>query len=714
MAVRQCPVCERTTDAALCPEHRVPTVDPTILSSTPRRPELGEVVAGRYLLDGTLGVGGMAVVHRARDRVTGRTVALKLMQPPQRLELRHVKRFWREARALAEVAHPHVIGLLEFGIDEGSRLPYLAMEYVDGENLGDRLLRALVDERTACALLAPVARALAAAHAQGFLHRDLKPDNVMIARDGRVVVLDFGVAKALRGFDERITAPGAAVGTPQYMSPEQARGQAVDERSDLYSLGCILHAAVAGRPPFDDDDPRVVLDQQIGAPAPPLPRALVDGRPPSVTLLRLAAALLAKEPAGRPDGAEAVAEVLELLARGEGAAASARLSQATSSVAARASARARIAAAPTGHAESLDALVRPPPARAVPAPADTAVAPRELERPLDEPSLVRTAPTAWAMDAMAATRAGVVMVTPGDHERTPIDVRSPTAGMEALDRTRPDLAQTPVDAVPAMPVTSGDLMRIALEEQARARALAATGPMRVAPTAPVPLAAAAPRAVEMAFTPLSPVQLPAVVSSPSAPSVQVRHERAGPSVVALVALVLAALGVGAGGMWWWVQGSSAGVVGVEAMTGAAAPPAVPTPTPTPTPTVAVSPPPADVPAVLPSPIAAPAASARASAAPRRAPDTKTKTDDRARRRSEAEPLPTTPAAAPTTTAPVTVTSVPAGAQVFRGAELLGRTPLVLRVEAETALRVVLDGYAERKIVLRPGEAARPITLFPLF
>jgi serine/threonine-protein kinase len=672
-------------------------------------PGVGERIADRYELRTVLGEGGMAVVFRARDLRTQQDVALKFMRPPQRLLLRHVKRFWREARALSEVRHPHVIELIDFGVDEASGLPFMAMALVEGQALSELVLQAPLDERSAAKLLSAVARALEAAHARGFAHRDLKPDNVMLGADGRVVVLDFGVALALSDTDERITAPGAVVGTPHYMSPEQARGGGVDARSDLYGLGCILYATLTGAPPFAGDDPRRVMDLHLAMPPPPLPTRLVDGAPPTVALLSLAAALLAKDPEARPASAGAVGDVLEALSRGEAAAALRRLSESTAGVLARANARAAIAALPTGHAVPLEALVRPTPGDGrlgldvgrpgtplgrLPA-ADTAVAPREQDAPLDEPSVLRTAPTAWALErpgrdepetpvdpvthvaldehaALGATRAAL---------RSAVEARvvvGPAPSVDEPRRTEVRTAATSPEAPATSPHLHATLMRTTSSREVRVVADGVEPATR-------PSAGAVAVGVSRTFVAVAALSMLAVgigvgwsMRSVGTPELEQAHDRPPPSPGATVSAPAAASGPAVVA----TTSSSGSLAGVTAA-----------PQPAPEPVI--------VPSVSPSPSSAAVSPARPGG-PRARPT---------ERPSAA------PSVAPTlgsSVVSVRLSSTPAGARVLRGAAALGVTPLDVRVEGEVSLRVVLDGYAERTVVLRAGDGERAVTLVPLF
>jgi eukaryotic-like serine/threonine-protein kinase len=270
-------------------------------------------LAGRYELHEVLGRGGMGVVYRATDRVLARTVAVKLL-PAALAEERpeHVTRFEREARAAASLNHPGIVAIYDTGAEEATR--FIVMECVEGSSLAALLReRAPLDAGRAAGIAREIADALAAAHATGLVHRDVKPANVMLTADGTVKVLDFGLAKALDA--TALTREAEVLGSAAYMAPEQALGEPVDERSDIYSLGCLLYAMLTGRPPFTGDAAAAILHQQINS----------EPRPPSETnpkvpvwLDALVMAMLAKAPADRP---QRVAQVRAQLA-GPGTAAS--------------------------------------------------------------------------------------------------------------------------------------------------------------------------------------------------------------------------------------------------------------------------------------------------------------------------------------------------------------------------------------------------------
>jgi serine/threonine-protein kinase len=209
---------------------------------------LQEAVAGRYFLERELGRGGMGIVYLARDVALDRQVAIKVLPMPLAASPELRTRFLREARTAAQLSHPHIVPI--HAVEEQASVVFFVMGYVDGETLGERVRRSgPLAPTDAMRVMQEVAWALAHAHGRGVVHRDVKPDNILLEREtGRALVTDFGIARAA---ESTTPAQGNVVGTPQYMSPEQARGEPVDGRSDLYSLGATFFFAVTGRLPID-------------------------------------------------------------------------------------------------------------------------------------------------------------------------------------------------------------------------------------------------------------------------------------------------------------------------------------------------------------------------------------------------------------------------------------------------------------------------------
>ena len=241
-------------------------------------------LGGRYEIGALLGRGGMAEVHVGQDVRLGRTVAVKMLRPDMARDPSFQARFRREAHSAASLNHPSIVAVYDTGEDtfDGNPVPYIVMEYVDGSTLRELLASGsrLVPER-ALEIVDGVLNALAYSHQQGIIHRDIKPGNVMLTREGHVKVMDFGIARAMADMGATMTQTSAVIGTAQYLSPEQARGEQVDARSDLYSTGCLLYELLTGRPPFAGDSPVSVAVQHVrDEPAPPsqvdpdLPRSL--------------------------------------------------------------------------------------------------------------------------------------------------------------------------------------------------------------------------------------------------------------------------------------------------------------------------------------------------------------------------------------------------------------------------------------------------------
>ncbi|WP_415947456.1 protein kinase domain-containing protein [Streptomyces sp. KLOTTS4A1] len=277
-------------------------------SAVPESPEQwgnnGLVGDGRYRLTHRLGRGGMAEVFGAEDVRLGRTVAVKLLRSDLAEDPVSKARFTREAQSVAGLNHHAVVAVYDSGeeIIGGNTIPYIVMELVEGRTIRDLLINAEAPgPDQALIIVSGVLEALAYSHQHGIVHRDIKPANVIITHTGAVKVMDFGIARALHGASNTMTQTGMVMGTPQYLSPEQALGKAVDHRSDLYATGCLLYELLALRPPFMGETPLSVVYQHVqDQPIPP--SEMSDGVPPELDGLALRA--LAKEPDDRFQSAE--------------------------------------------------------------------------------------------------------------------------------------------------------------------------------------------------------------------------------------------------------------------------------------------------------------------------------------------------------------------------------------------------------------------------
>jgi serine/threonine-protein kinase len=260
------------------------------VSDEPGLPEPGSVVAGKYRVEHALGQGGMGAVFKATHIVSGQAVALKWLRPKLAGEPRASARFIREARASARIRHPNVVDI--YGVEEQDGRVFLVFELLAGETLREMLNRGVLGAGECIALLVPAMRGVAAAHAQGVVHRDIKPDNLFLTRDpddpARRVpkVLDFGISKVAAdspAVEGTLTATGATLGTPHYMSLEQLQGAEIDARTDVYAFGVVLYECLTGKRPFESDNfSAIVVKVATETPAhpsvlrPELPRALGD------------------------------------------------------------------------------------------------------------------------------------------------------------------------------------------------------------------------------------------------------------------------------------------------------------------------------------------------------------------------------------------------------------------------------------------------------
>jgi len=285
-------------------------------------PPLDRERLGRYRLIETLGRGGMGTVYRAEDLSDGSTVAVKVLNPAVAARPESLRRFLKEARLLAEVSSPHVANFIELNEDDG--VHFLALEFVAGLNLARwQAGQGAVDEPSALAILADVARALELAHGRGIVHRDIKPENILILDPGdsptkhpRAKLSDFGLARHVVETESLVmTRDGAVLGTPLYMSPEQCAGESdIGPAADVYAMGATLFALLAGRPPFEGDSPLIVMSRHRNEPPPDL-KAIVPGV--SDAAASIVSKALAKVPGRRYADAGEMLRDLELLIRGE-------------------------------------------------------------------------------------------------------------------------------------------------------------------------------------------------------------------------------------------------------------------------------------------------------------------------------------------------------------------------------------------------------------
>ncbi|MET8773716.1 Stk1 family PASTA domain-containing Ser/Thr kinase [Nocardia sp. NPDC050713] len=271
-------------------------------------------LSSRYELGEIIGFGGMSEVHKARDLRLSRDVAIKVLRADLARDPTFYLRFKREAQNAAALNHPAIVAVYDTGEAEvdGGPLPYIVMEYVDGETLRDIVRgKGPLPPRRAMEIIADVCAALDFSHKAGIVHRDMKPANIMINRAGAVKVMDFGIARALADSSNPMTQTAAVIGTAQYLSPEQARGETVDARSDVYSVGCVLFEILTGEPPFTGDSPIAVAYQHVRE-DPRLPSHVYSGVPRELDSVVLKA--MSKNPANRyQTAAEMRADLIRVL-----------------------------------------------------------------------------------------------------------------------------------------------------------------------------------------------------------------------------------------------------------------------------------------------------------------------------------------------------------------------------------------------------------------
>jgi beta-lactam-binding protein with PASTA domain/tRNA A-37 threonylcarbamoyl transferase component Bud32 len=256
------------------------------------------VLGDRYQVEARIGAGGMAEVYRGFDQVLNRTVAIKVLLPQMARDTSFVERFRREAQAAARLNQPNIVGVYDTGADDGTQ--YIVMEFIEGRTLAEFMATGRRPTPSQAAEIAQkIAAAIAAAHAQGVIHRDIKPGNVMITRDGVIKVMDFGIARVLG--PETAPQTSAVLGTASYLSPEQAQGGPVDARTDIYSLGAVLYELLTARPPFTGDSPVAVAYKQVNE-APAVPSSLNPDVPARLDAVVMKA--LSKNPSNRYQTAE--------------------------------------------------------------------------------------------------------------------------------------------------------------------------------------------------------------------------------------------------------------------------------------------------------------------------------------------------------------------------------------------------------------------------
>jgi len=277
---------------------------------------VGEKIAGRYELEEVVGHGGMSTVYKAHDSLLERNVALKVLHQQYNEDEDFVERFKREARSVAQLQHPNIVTVIDRGEEDGRQ--YIVFEYIDGENLKELVVRkGRLDVRTALEIGLEIARGLSFAHERGLVHRDVKPQNVLLNGDGGAKVTDFGIARSL-DVERGVTQPGTVLGTSNYIAPEQASGQPVNAQTDVYSLGIVLYEMITGELPFPGDNFVAVAMKQVQEPSP----SVLDAR--GDVPLRIAEMIdraLEKDPEQRFPTMEAFAAEIEAnlaeLERGE-------------------------------------------------------------------------------------------------------------------------------------------------------------------------------------------------------------------------------------------------------------------------------------------------------------------------------------------------------------------------------------------------------------
>lgn len=313
-----CPTCGQVFDAA----HTACPYDRGILYDPAQDPLTGQLIAGKYQIAGPIDVGGWSIVYRARHAQLGKDVAVKILHLHLRFNEDKVRRFQQEAEAASKLNHPNIVSIFDYGALDNEQ-PYLVMELVEGASLAELLLlHGPMEASRAIPLFMQAATALSAAHARGILHRDLKPSNMMVTNlsgQETLKLLDFGIAKLMRDADapvEALTLTGEVFGSPPYMSPEQCRGMPLDQRSDVYSLGCLMFEVLTGERAIQGTNTYEYLHAHVQSDPKPFKAGRADLQIPK-GLQDVVMTALSKDPADRQQSMEVVLQQLEAVSRGK-------------------------------------------------------------------------------------------------------------------------------------------------------------------------------------------------------------------------------------------------------------------------------------------------------------------------------------------------------------------------------------------------------------
>jgi len=316
--MRICPICDTKTELERCPNDGYMTIDiEQFQTGANKDPNIGKVLKDQYRIVELLGQGGMGSVYKGVNIPLRQDVAVKIMEPVVRKNLEQVKRFHVEALATSRLRHPNTVRVFDFGQENDGTI-FLVMEFLEGRSLEEALLKdGRFSPKRALQVFRMTMGSLAEAHSYGIVHRDLKPSNIMLtdmpgAHDF-VKVVDFGIAKILQGegMEKGLTKTGMIVGSPEYMSPEQIAGKAVDARTDLYSLGLVMYRLISGKLPYTGDTPITVMLKQGTEPLPPFPNDVLQKMPAGLN--ELIRKMAEKAPESRPVSAQEVLDALDHL-----------------------------------------------------------------------------------------------------------------------------------------------------------------------------------------------------------------------------------------------------------------------------------------------------------------------------------------------------------------------------------------------------------------